>query len=368
MSDSSLPRRPLPENGTVFDPATFENFILDPAPEPTQWYAPGRDRTRPGTGFDQSFWMALLNDGSRRYLNLHPAVPVTDSPFVPGPLPEFLATVTRTAHERLHSRGLDFDFSVQDIVAEYWYYTDFDVVRTFRDTSSVLYVDFDGMPSPEPPTQVAHLFSGNSDAFMVHCCQFAHHIVANFNYEDDLLFSQDHYNAEPGVRVSDDNAARNRVALWYARVLLGNYYKRLLRFEVLEPDSRNIPDGSDLKWQHHLPELREIDAAVCDACGANHFWLRDFKRSMNVELWNAAITDVRDVEIAGQSYPQLRLPRIDRTDPDNWVPSAESVATFGGHRSALERGSPWRSAVRDFAAAVKRWDRDPRARARPEHG
>ena len=58
---------------------------------------------------------------------------------------------------------------------------------------------------------------------------------------------------------------------------------------------------------------------------------------------------------------RFRLPKIDRSNPDDVRPHAtRNVRTWVSNNASAESG--WRIMMRDFDAAVKRYDRDPSVR------
>ena len=90
--------------------------------------------------------------------------------------------------------------------------------------------------------------------------------------------------------------------------------------------------------------------------------LRDFIHSFEHHRVGQRATAV---VASGSSVPALqytaRLPKIDRSSPDNLIPHVrQNVRTWVSNVPSVEGG--WKSMMRDFDSAVKRYDRDPLVR------
>ena len=220
-----------------------------------------------------------------------------------------------------------------------------------------VYADIDGNVFTDPTTQHSYLFH-HPWKWMIHCCQAAHHIISNHNPDDLHLLDPDNWNTSPsGVAHSADSVERDRIALWYWRTLLGYTYERLRSFERKPTDSRGIAAG--LRWQDELNELSALDALICDGCGGHHLQTRDFKKSMDLTAWKAQQMH----HTLQNKRPVARLPKIDKTVPQRWRPSSESVFGIGLNDASAASGNYWRSYAEQFGKAVDRWDNDPLVRA-----
>ena len=111
--------------------------------------------------------------------------------------------------------------------------------------------------------------------------------------------------------------------------------------------------------------MQGLDRYVCGECrdegGGSR--LRDFIHHLTVSAWDNAF----DAVVASGSGSTLRytarLPKIDRSSPDNLIPHVRNnVRTWVSNVPSVEGG--WKSMMRDFNDAVKRYDRDPLVRYR----
>ena len=117
-------------------------------------------------------------------------------------------------------------------------------------------------------------------------------------------------------------------------------------------------------WRIELPKLQASGQvrlrrhAKTKRAGSR---LRDFVHHCNVAEWDAALTAVEQVTIGSAVQYRARLPKIDRSNPDDLRPHVrQNVRTWVSNVPSADGG--WRSMMRDFDAAVKRYDRDPSVR------
>ena len=148
----------------------------------------------------------------------------------------------------------------------------------------------------------------------------------------------------------------------YYRGVLGYYFDQLDRFEAMPGDTLQLTQF-DENWRDALPILQGLDRYVCGECrdedGGSR--LRDFIHYCNVAEWDANLTAVERLPIGTSVQYRARLPKINRSNPDDLRPHAtQNVRTWVTNVSNVESG--WRSMMRDFDAAVKRYDRDPDVR------
>ena len=222
------------------------------------------------------------------------------------------------------------------------------------------YPPADGIVIPsvtDPPNQIPH-----QQDFLNHCCTFAHELLTDFHPHAPRLRHIDSWNVAPDLDLDVDSIQRNRVGMRYYRGVLGYYYDRIVRFS----SHPNNPEGLgnfETDWRTELEDMQNLDSYVCGECrdegGGSR--LRDFIHHLDVGTWDTAL----DATVASGSGASLRytarLPRIDRSNPDNLTPHpTRNVRTWASNVASVEGG--WKSMMRDFNDAVKRWDRDPRVR------
>ena len=148
----------------------------------------------------------------------------------------------------------------------------------------------------------------------------------------------------------------------YYRGVLGYFYDRIVRFASY-PNNVAELGNFDTDWRIELQELINLDRYICGECrdeaGASR--LRDFIHYCNVEEWDNALTAVVQLPIGTSIQYQARLPKINRGNPDDLRPhTSNNVRTWVSNVPSVDSG--WRSMMRDFHAAVKRYDRDPAVR------
>ena len=217
-----------------------------------------------------------------------------------------------------------------------------------------------GVPStPEPVNQLPHLFEAEHGAFMAHACTFAHQIV-DFNPTGYMLGDPENVDLAPLDPHTDASNKRTRVVLRYARALVGYIFRRVEKWEALAAPPSTAAAGGPQDWREGLARIRELDALICDTCGGGGNWLREFQHHMSdPDVWTWAMREVHD---ADTSAPYVRLPKIDKTNPASWVPSAENVTTPGGHLTALADQAFYKAMIGHFRRAFLRWDAEERVR------
>ena len=220
--------------------------------------------------------------------------------------------------------------------------------------------------SENPVNQIPWLYGWKKNGvdkggFLKHVCTFAHRISVNHNPDSYMMGEGLHYDMLPDTPHTDDSNNRNRVALRYARGLCGHVYDEFLDFSNLPPLGTGY---STETWNQKITRMEELDSYLCDTCAANEFWVRDFITHLeDVEAWDNAFSEVRVKTVGDLSVNYQRVPVIDKSISDNWLPHAtDSVCTWGGNTSAFISSRWWRTNMPCFRAAVKRWDRDSRVR------
>ena len=148
----------------------------------------------------------------------------------------------------------------------------------------------------------------------------------------------------------------------YYRGRLGYFYDKIEDFEALPGDTSRLSQF-DLDWRDQLPEMQTLDRDLCDDCqddgGGSR--LRDFIHYCNVAEWDRDLDAVETLSVGVSVQYRFRLPKINRSDPDDVRPHAtRNVRTWVSNNASAESG--WRIMMRDFDAAVKRYDRDPSVR------
>ena len=294
---------------------------------------------------DQSYEIAVLDsDGSRRVLARHHFSTTTTvervlEAFGPTPLVFWGPGDSQEIHTTLSAAG-----------REGWY---------------LPYPPADGIaivPTEAPVNQVPY-----EQDFLNHCCTFAHELLTDFHPHAPRLRHIDSWNTAPDIDLDVDSIQRNRVGMRYYRGVLGYYYDTIVRFGS-HPRNPDDLGQFETDWRTELAEIQERDRYVCGTCrdeeGGSR--LRDFIHSLNISAWDTAL----DATVASGSGSSLRytarLPRIDRSNPDDLRPHrTRNVRTWVSNVASVEGG--WKSMMRDFDAAVKRWDRDPSVR-RPSPG
>ena len=181
------------------------------------------------------------------------------------------------------------------------------------------YPPLDGIPitaTRAPVNQVPYLRE-----FLRHCCTFAHEILTDFHPHAPRLRHVDSWNVAPDIDLDVDSIERNRVGMRYYRGVIGYFFSRLSRFEAMPGDTLRLGQF-DENWRDELPILQALDTYVCGECrdesGGSR--LRDFIHYCNVAQWDAALTAVERVPVGVSIQYRARLPKIDRSNPDDLRP------------------------------------------------
>ena len=236
--------------------------------------------------------------------------------------------------------------------------------RAIRDATPATrpYITYDWQVTHEPVNQIPHLFDPEWGALMAHACTFAHHIAANYNPHAWMLADGDQYDMLPLTPHTSASNDRNRVVLRYARTLVGLVYDRLEYWERLPAETPAHYVGTNLDWRHRMTRLQDLDEYICSVCGANEFWPREMLFKLGpVADWITAFD--RYTQAEGSVNYTVGLPKIIKGT--TWTPSTELVADSSVNLGSLRSHNFWKGAVRDFKAAVARWDTDPRVRFDP---
>ena len=210
----------------------------------------------------------------------------------------------------------------------------------------------------EPVNQVLALRE-----FLKHCCTFAHELLTDFHPAAPRLRSVDAWNLAPDIVLDVASIEKNRVGMRYYRGVIGYFFDQLSRFEAMPGNADDLgPFEQD--WRVELPVMQALDRYVCGECQdeAGGSRLRDFIHYCNVADWDTALATPRSKLDVGVSVQyRARLPKIDRSNLDDLRPHRnQNVRTWVTNVPSVENG--WRSMMRDFDAAVKRYDRDPSVR------
>ena len=209
----------------------------------------------------------------------------------------------------------------------------------------------------EPVNQVPYLRE-----FLQHCCTFAHELLTDHQPHAPRLRHVDAWNIAPDLALDVASIEKNRVGMRYYRGVIGYFFDQLDKFEAMPGDVLRLGQF-DENWQDELPILQALDKYVCGECrdesGGSR--LRDFIHYCNVSEWDNTLTAVEQLAIGSAIQYRARLPKIDRSNPDNLRPHAtRNVRDWVSNVPSVDSG--WRSMMRDFDAAVKRYDRDPSVR------
>ena len=217
-------------------------------------------------------------------------------------------------------------------------------------------------PVDIPPNQIPYLRE-----FLNHCCTFAHELLVDHQPHSSRLRGVDSWNLAPDIVLDVDSINKNRVGMRYYRGRLGYFYDKIQDFEALPRDTNTLGQF-DLSWRDELAEMQALDRDLCDDCrddgGGSR--LRDFIHHCNVEEWDRELDAVETLSVGVSVQYRFRLPKINRSNPDNLRPHAtRNVRTWISNNASAESG--WRLMMRDFDAAVKRYDRDPSVRMSAQH-
>ena len=234
-----------------------------------------------------------------------------------------------------------------------------------RDGWYLPYPPADGIaiaPVEDPPNQIPYLRS-----FLNHCCTFAHELLVDHQPHSSRLRGIESWNIAPDIVLDVPSINKNRVGMRYYRGRLGYFYDKIEDFESLPGDTSRLGQF-DLDWRAELPEMQTLDRDLCDDCqddgGGSR--LRDFIHHCNVAEWDNVLDAVETLSVGVSVQYRFRLPKINRSNPDDVRPHAtRNVRTWVSNNASAESG--WRIMMRDFDAAVKRYDRDPSVRMAAQH-
>ena len=168
-----------------------------------------------------------------------------------------------------------------------------------------------------------------------------------------MLSDSQNYNLQPLDPHTDESNSRNRIGMRYARGLCGHAFEEFTRLEEMPPE------GSDAQrndWMHNLGNMQALSDLLCEACAGGGTWLHDFIANIDVELWDTALDEIID----DTSQQTMRLPKIDKTNPDLLIPALLSVVWWSVTTDSAARKTWWKGRIRDFSAAAAKFDRDPR--------
>ena len=224
------------------------------------------------------------------------------------------------------------------------------------------YYAYDGTDSHEPVNQIPYL-----RAFLNHCCTFAHELLVDHQPHASRLRGIHSWNIAPDITLDVDSINANRVGMRYYRGRLGYFYDKIQDFEALPGDTSRLGQF-DSNWRDELPEMQTLDQDLCGDCrddgGGSR--LRDFIHYCNVAEWDQELDAVEQLSVGASVQYRFRLPKINRSNPDDLRPHAtRNVRTWVSNNASAESG--WRVMMRDFDAAVKRYDRDPSVRVMAVH-
>ena len=198
--------------------------------------------------------------------------------------------------------------------------------------------------------------------FLNHACTFAHELLADFHPHAPRLRHTDSWNVAPDIELDVDSIQRNRVGMRYYRGVLGYFYDRIVRFGSYNRDTTDLGQF-DTDWRTELNEMQGLDRYVCGECRdeAGGSRLRDFIHALNISEWDTELAATQQLTIGSSIQYRARLPKINRSNPDDLRPHrTQNVRTWITNVPRVDSG--WQSMMRDFDAAVKRYDRDPLVR------
>ena len=225
----------------------------------------------PDTELDQNYYFVRLDtDGSRRILSRSRTISgetwadvVAGAERVFPGIPVVMWGPTVGAPEGL-SNAL---FYANDL-GQYLPYPAADGIQTF--------------PVDEPVNQLPYL-----QAFLNHCCTFAHELLVDHQPHSSRLRGIHSWNIATDITLDVDSINSNRVGMRYYRGRLGYFYDKIEDFEALPRDTSTLGQF-DLSWRDELAEMQTLDRDLCDDCrddgGGSR--LRDFIHYCNVAEWD----------------------------------------------------------------------------------
>ena len=212
-------------------------------------------------------------------------------------------------------------------------------------------------PVEDPPNQIPH-----QQDFLNHACTFAHELLVDHQPHSSRLRHVDSWDIAPDIALDVASIEKNRVGMRYYRGVLGYYYDQIVSFSS-HPNNPADVGQFEIDWRTELAEMQALDRYVCGECrdesGGSR--LRDFIHYCNVSEWDSNLAAVEQLTIGSAIQYRARLPKIDRSNPDDLRPHrTQNVRTWVSNVPSADSG--WRSMMRDFDAAVKRYDRDTSVR------
>ena len=226
----------------------------------------------------------------------------------------------------------------------YWGPSSTDVataVYRARKTGYLPYPPADGIligPSTEPVNQVPKFLE-----WMKHISTFAHEIDMLWPEHSIMLREADNYNLIPGssVRTTLHNL-RNQFTLRYGRGICGYAFDRVDLWSKLDPLQE--------LWKTQKAGVLEDVEALCLTC--NHaFWLRQFLHKHDPLPWINSVDAAVTHPTSHQQY--YRVPMIDKTNPELWVPHAtKNITTIAGNAPVRW----WKNQMINFGKAVDYFD------------
>ena len=170
--------------------------------------------------------------------------------------------------------------------------------------------------------------------FLKHSCTFGHEILSDHQPHAPRLRDTDSWNVAPDISLDVPSIEQNRVGMRYYRGVIGYYFRQLDRFEAM-PGNADVRGQFEEDWRVELPILQALDRYVCGECQdeAGGSRLRDFIHYCNVAEWDAALTAVEQITTGSAVQYRARLPKIDRSNPDDLRPHVrQNVRTWGIQR------------------------------------
>lgn len=227
------------------------------------------------------------------------------------------------------------------------------------------YAPADGIAIPPVQEHVNNV--PDAQNFISHCTTFAHELLTDFHPHAPSLRMVDSWNISPDIQLDVSTIQKNRVGLRYFRGVLGYFYTKAVEFEALPPNPADVGQF-ERDWRDELPEMLALDRYVCGECldDGGGSKLRDFIHHCNVAAWDGALDTMEQLSVGATVQYRGRVPKVDRGNLDDIRPHpTQNVRDWISNNNSVESG--WRSMMRDFNSAVKRYDRDPSARMPQTH-
>ena len=230
------------------------------------------------------------------------------------------------------------------------------------------WADDDPPVSREPTTNVTH-----AQGLYRKVCTFANNIINAHNPGASRYRHLESHSLEHTDAHDADLVARWRIAMRVARLTVGAFYQHVGYFSDLVPNPADA-EADFVNWRVRLLEITDLADRICRTCGRGDYWLRDFADHLNLAAWT------READTITTSPHQadlriMRLPEIDWTVPNDIMPAATSLATWGASGVLDEHGAfvdpekvdadtrgGMRHMIRSFNEALQRYDRDPASR------